>query len=225
MEPAPLNPGLEPPPEHTADHRGEPPAHNVSTDQRVAPRFTLLIRAAKLVSAQGEFVCVIRDVSETGVSVRLFHALPACTNYELHMPAGAIYEISRVWQRDNEAGFSFDVPVDVAKMVNESGEYPKRGLRLGLCFPVMVHGLTGSFEAVVENLSQQGARITCDALLSIDQNVRIVAPSLTGQSREVRAKVRWRRDQQYGVVFDDTFTLGEFARLAALLQAPALLEG
>ena len=26
-----------------------------------------------------------------------------------------------------------------------------------------------------------------------------------------------------GVVFDDTFTLGDFARLAALLQAPALL--
>jgi len=27
------------------------------------------------------------------------------------------------------------------------------------------------------------------------------------------------------VVFDDTFTLGDFARLAARLQAPALLEG
>ena len=42
---------------------------------------------------------------------------------------------------------------------------------------------------------------------------------------EVRAKVRWRRDHDYGVVFDDTFTLGDFARLAARLQAPGLLEG
>ncbi|QDH33367.1 PilZ domain-containing protein [Porphyrobacter sp. YT40] len=225
MEPAQLNQGLEPPPERPAEILGELPADVASADQRAAPRFTLLIRAAKLVSAQGEFVCVIRDVSETGVSVRLFHALPTCTDYALHMPAGAIYEISRVWQRDNEAGFSFDGSVDVAKLVNESSEYPKRGLRLGLCFPVMVHGLTGSFEAVVENLSQQGARITCDALLSIDQNVRIVVPSLMGKPRDVRAKVRWRRDRHYGVVFDDTFTLGEFARLAALLQAPALLEG
>ncbi len=225
MEPATLNQGLEPPPERPAEIPGENPGGSPGADQRAAPRFTLLIRAAKLVSAQGEFVCVIRDVSETGVSVRLFHALPACKDYALHMPAGAVYEIGRVWQRDNEAGFSFDGSVDVAKLVNESGEYPKRGLRLGLCFPVMVHGLTGSFEAVVENLSQQGARITCDALLAIDQNVRIVVPSLTGKPREVRAKVRWRRDRHYGVVFDDTFTLGEFARLAALLQAPALLEG
>jgi len=192
-------------------------------DQRAAPRFTLLIRAAKLVSAQGEFVCVIRDVSETGVSVRLFHALPSCKDFALHMPAGATYEVSCVWQRENEAGFTFAHSVQVGQLVNESSDYPKRGLRLGLCFPVLVHTLSGSFDAVVENLSQQGARITCDQLLAIDQNVRIAAPGLTGKTGEVRAKVRWRRERQYGVVFDDTFTLGEFARLAAQLQAPALL--
>jgi hypothetical protein len=194
-------------------------------EQRAAPRFTLLIRAAKLASAQGEFVCVIRDVSETGVSVRLFHALPACTSFALHMPAGAVYEISPVWKRDNEAGFSFLEPVEVDRLINESGEYPKRGLRLGLCFPVTVNTLGMAFEAMVENLSQQGARLTCDRLLAIDQTVRLELPDVEGALREVRAKVRWRRDLHYGVVFDDTFTLGEFARIAARLQAPALLEG
>jgi len=208
----------------TNSARLEPTPESEGAEQRAAPRFTLLIRAAKLVSAQGEFVCVIRDVSETGVSVRLFHALPGCKQYALHMPAGAIYEVARVWQRDNEAGFTFDAPVVVEKLVNESGEYPKRGLRLALCFPVTIKMLSGSVEAMVENLSQQGARLTCDRLLAIDQTVRMEMPDLSGKPREVRAKVRWRRDQQYGVVFDDTFTLGDFARLAALLQAPALLE-
>lgn len=192
-------------------------------DMRAAPRFTLLIRAAKLISAQGEFVCVIRDVSETGVSVRLFHALPGCQEFALHMPGGAVYEIIRKWERGNEAGFAFAEPVAVEKLINESSDYPKRGLRLGLCFPVTVHTLAGGFEAVVENLSQQGARMTCDRLLAIDQTMRILTPELSGKTREVRAKVRWRREKQYGVVFDDTFTLGEFARLAAAFQAPALL--
>ena len=36
-----------------------------SAEERAAPRFTLLIRAAKLVAPQGQFVCVIRDVSST----------------------------------------------------------------------------------------------------------------------------------------------------------------
>ncbi len=206
---------------HTAPSHNEPLA--AGEELRAAPRFTLLIRAAKLVSAQGEFVCVIRDVSETGVSVRLFHALPACKEFALQMPAGAVYEVTEVWQRENEAGFAFAEPVAVSQLINESSDYPKRGLRLSLCFPVTIASLAQRFEATVENLSQQGARITCDALLAIDQTIRIEAPSVTGDVREVRAKVRWRRERHYGVVFDDTFTLGDFARLAALLQAPALL--
>lgn len=207
----------------TNSARLEPVPSAPGAEQRVAPRFTLLIRAAKIVSAQGEFVCVIRDVSETGVSVRLFHALPASDAFALHMPAGASYEIVPVWQRDIEAGFRFASSVEVETLVNESGDYPKRGLRLSVCFPVTVNMLTGSFEALVENLSQQGARLTCDQMLAIDQTMKIEMPDLGGQLREVRAKVRWRRDRHYGVVFDDTFTLGDFARLAALLQAPQLL--
>lgn len=207
----------------TDSARLEPAPEGPGAEQRAAPRVTLLIRAAKLVSAQGEFVCVIRDVSETGVSVRLFHALPGCKEFALHMPGGAVYEISRVWEKGNEAGFTFAQPVAVNQLVNESSEYPKRGLRLGLCFPVMVHMLSGSFEALIENLSQQGARMACDRLLAIDQTVRLVLPDGGPKPREVRAKIRWRRDNYYGVVFDDTFTLGEFARLAAQLQAPALL--
>ena len=213
MEPASQHARLEPLPEQPG------------AEQRAAPRFTLLIRAAKLVSAQGEFVCVIRDVSETGVSVRLFHGLPSCKDFALHMPAGAVYEVTRVWHKGNEAGFTFAGKVEVEKLVNEASDYPKRGLRLALCFPVMVNMLSGQFEALVENFSQQGARLTCDRLLAIDQTLRIAMPAVGGgKPREVRAKVRWRRDQQYGVVFDDTFTLGDFARIAALLQAPALLE-
>ncbi|MDJ0642009.1 MAG: PilZ domain-containing protein [Erythrobacter sp.] len=189
-------------------------------DKRAAPRFTLLIRAAKMIADQGEFVCVIRDVSETGVSVRLFHQLPASKAFELELPTGAQYAMRNVWQRGNEAGFEFLEPVSVARLIAESGEYPKRGLRLGLCFPVAVNTLTQRSEAIVENLSQQGARFSCDALLAIDQNLRIDG----GELSDVRAKVRWRRDENYGVVFDDTFTLGDFARIAARLQAPALVE-
>lgn len=197
-----------------------PAASGSGADKRAAPRFTLLIRAAKLIADQGEFVCVIRDVSETGVSVRLFHRLPRCDTFELQMPGGEQYDIRSVWERGNKAGFEFTRPVQVAKLITEAGEYPKRGLRLGLCFPVTVSSLTHSGEAIVENLSQQGARIVCESLFAIDQNLRIDGQELN----EVRAKVRWRRNESYGVVFEDTSTLGEFARMAVRLQAPGLLE-
>lgn len=194
-------------------------------DLRTAPRFTLLIRAAKLVSPNGEFVCVIRDVSETGISVRLFHALPSGSPLELHMPGGGTYEIQPKWQRENEAGFQFAETVDVQRLINEAGQYPKRGLRLGVCFPVHVSTLTQRCEAMIINLSQQGARLECDGLFAIDQTLQIKACHPILEFSEARAKVRWRRDREYGVVFDDTFTLGDFARLAARLQSPGLLIG
>ncbi len=199
-------------------------AQALGAELRAAPRYTLLIRAAKLTSAQGEFVCIIRDVSETGVSVRLFHALPTCKKFALHMASGAVYDIAAVWERGNEAGFCFEQTVDVQQLISESGEYPKRGLRLGLSFAAAVTTITDGHQAVVENLSQQGARIACSGLLAIDQTIRIETPGADGAVREVRAKVRWRRDHTYGLVFDDTFALGEFALIAARLQAPALLE-
>ncbi|MEO1048141.1 MAG: PilZ domain-containing protein, partial [Pseudomonadota bacterium] len=76
----------------------------------------------------------------------------------------------------------------------------------------------------VENLSQQGARFSSSALFAIDQTVRIKAADPSAQMPEVRAKIRWRRDEEYGVVFDDTLSLADFARLAARVQCPALLD-
>lgn len=195
-----------------------------SVESRAAPRITLLIRAAKLVAHNGEFVCVIRDVSETGISVRMFHKLPADEVFELYMPGGAVYTIRRVWERNNEAGFEFTTPIDVESIVNEASEYPKRGLRLGLYFPVRLSTATQCCEGIVENFSQQGARIECDGLFAIDQNLRISGGEGTAMLGELRAKIRWRRDNHYGVVFDDTFTLGDFARMAARMQYPGLLE-
>lgn len=191
---------------------------------RAAPRFTLLIRAAKLACAAGEFVCVIRDVSETGVSARLFHALPGVASFELHMPAGKVYAIEVVWQRAHEAGFRFATPVDVTQLINEAGAYPKRGLRLNVEFPIIITTLTQRSAAVVHNFSQQGALIECDGLFAIDQSLRLSAAEAAPELKEIRAKVRWRRGKHYGVVFDDTFTLSDFATLAARLQAPDLLK-
>jgi len=194
------------------------------SEKRATPRFTLLIRAAKLVTSQGEFVCVLRDVSEAGVSIRLFHKLPHGDPIELHMPNGKVYELKTIWQEDNEAGFEFVGNVDVNRLINEAGEYPKRGLRLGLFFPIKITTIAGTSEGIVENLSQQGARFESDSRFSIDQNLRVESMDGSPQLKDVTAKVRWRRDNQYGVVFDDTLTLGEFARLAARLQCPVLLD-
>ncbi len=189
-----------------------------SCEQRSAPRVTLLIRPAKLSSAEGEFVCVIRDVSATGVSVRLFHPPPAGKSAQLETETGQHIEMERVRIQGRDVGYSFAEPIDLAALVNEEGRYPKRKLRLAIEMPVRIATLGGDYDAEVQNLSQQGARLECAAKFSIDQIVRLKSHHLP----EIRAKVRWRRGTQYGLVFEDTFSLADFAQLAAALQCPSL---
>ena len=189
-------------------------------EERVAPRFTLLIRAAKLIAPGGEFICVIRDVSESGISLRGFHTLPEGGPQWLELQTGEHHEIEPVWSRGLEGGYRFVNAVEVAALVAEAGRFPKRQLRLNIAFPIELALIGGRFRAQVVNLSQQGARITCNALLAIDQPVRLCSGILP----EVRARVRWRRDVEYGLVFDDTFSLSQLAVFAVGAQAPELLE-
>ena len=189
-------------------------------EERGAPRFTLLIRAAKLISGQGEFICVIRDVSATGASLRLFHDLPPCENVEIELQSGQRYAMRRVWTRVREAGYEFSGEVDVDKLVSEVGQFPKRPIRLAIEFPVAISAGLQRERATILNISQQGARIECDGLFAIDQSIRIEGEALS----EVRAKVRWRKSKEYGLVFEDTFSLADLARLAAHLQSPGLLQ-
>jgi len=190
-----------------------------ATDLRRAPRFTLLIRSAKLISVQGEFVCVIRDVSTTGISMKLFHQLPQGEEQTLALQCGETYQIKRVWEREGEAGFAFVEDVDVEKFVTESGQFPKRGLRLNISISATITASLQRSVVEIHNISQQGALLQADALLALDQNLRIENRGLG----DFYAKVRWREDNRYGVVFDDVMTLDDFARMAVRQQAPTLI--
>jgi hypothetical protein len=198
---------------------------DISKGQKArAPRFTLFIRAAKLVAHSGEFVCVVRDVSETGVRLRLFHTPPTGESIELHMPGGSIHQLRQVRRDGYEVGYEFLTPIDLSSFLSAKDPYPKRGLRLNLRFPVSVGSLSGLSDGTVVNLSQQGACFSCEGLYAINQALRVECTEQGGGFGEVSAKVRWRRDSEYGVVFENTLTLEEFAILAAKLQDPGLLR-
>lgn len=199
-----------------ADDRNEAEA----VEQRSAPRYTSLIRAAKIVCGQGEFLCVIRDVSATGISFRSFHALPDDTNLALELQNGETYEITEVRREGFEASYRFENPVEVEKLIHETWNFPKRQLRLNLAIPLTISTLSGKAQATTVNLSQQGARVECDEAFAIDQRLAVTGEGLP----ETRATVRWRRDAEYGLVFDSTLSLREFAMLAAAIQCPAMLQ-
>ena len=203
-----------------AVHSSEEEPVGNGAEQRVAPRFTLLIRTAKLICSAGEYLCIIRDASSSGLSIRTFHPLPRQKQLVLELPNGDQHAIERVWEGDGSEGFRFPVEVDIDRFLHNKSRFPKRAVRLKLQLPALVscHGRTAG--VVVHNLSQQGAQIESPLYLSIDQTVRLEADNLP----IVQARVRWRKDSNFGLVFDDTFQFAELARLAAQLQGACTIE-
>jgi hypothetical protein len=194
-----------------------PPTAEAAADARATPRVAMLIRAAKLIAPDAEFLCIVRDASENGVSVKLFHPLPADVPLALEMPNGERHPLERVWQDDDRAGFRFCIPTDVARIVEAASPFARRGVRVRVEVPGAIVAGGQRVPATIHNLSQQGALISTPERLSLIQRVKLIADGLP----EIAAKVRWRRGDQYGLSFEDTFQFAELAALAFDLQRSA----
>jgi len=159
-------------------------------------------------------LCIVRDVSATGVRLRLFHPLPVQGEMLLELATGERFAIDLVWEREDHAGFRFVGDIDVHRFINEKGAYRKRSLRLSIRVPATVTVGDRAVDAMICNLSREGARIESDHLFARGQKLKVEVrglPALTGI-------VRWRRAPDYGIVFQQLFTFEELAQIATTLQ-------
>jgi hypothetical protein len=184
-------------------------------DRRTSTRFALLIRPAKLICGRFEYPCVMRDVSNEGVRVRLFHPLPEQHGYAIEMLSGERFALEQVWQEGLAAGFRFVVPVDLDHILANAGPFPNRPVRLTMEIPATLEHGTSKSLVTLNNLSQQGARLTTADYLALGQLVILQSDCLP----RIHAKVRWRQNNQYGVVFEETFKLAELSSLAVRIHS------
>ncbi|WP_284124011.1 PilZ domain-containing protein [Parerythrobacter aestuarii] len=198
---------------------GGPQYHDAtaSVEQRAAPRYTLLLRQARLHCRTGEFLCVIRDVSETGLSIRTFHPLPPDHRMAIELVEKRPHLIEKVWEKEGEAGFRFKDAVSLDELLADDARFPRRQFRIEIDYPVEMCADGVISRASFTNLSQQGACLRCDRLLARDQLLSLRSPMLPG----IEAKVRWRRDNIHGLVFEQTFSFRDFANLVARIQSVA----
>ena len=180
-------------------------------ENRESQRFTLLIRAAKLVTDKGEFLCVVRDVSDTGLSVTLFHALPPFRRVIIEFQNGDRHLAEPVWQRDDRAGFRFLDGADIVRIIESPSDFSKRPMRVSTNLAGLLQAGLERHEVEMLDISQQGARLACDVELPIDRRVKLLVEGLP----ETDAKVRWRRNGECGVVFENHFQIGELAMIVA----------
>jgi hypothetical protein len=186
------------------------------SEKRSGERFTLLIRTAKLVAPSGEYLCVIRDVSQEGLKARLFQPLPVDEPLDIELATGDRERVEPIWQQGDLAGFRFTTRVPLERLLAAAPPgRKKRPVRLHVALPVRVVVNGQSLAADFRDISQHGASLECAAHLAVGQRVHLECEGLP----PLDARVRWRRQPHYGVIFEQTFRFDELARLVAALRA------
>jgi hypothetical protein len=184
------------------------PAPASGAELRRAPRFTLLVRAAKLIVDGREYLCVLRDASATGVKVRVFHPLPPYLHIALETGSGERYPMEMMWLKDDHAGFRFFDEIDVQALIEDRREqFPRRQIRLRLERPATIHSGAKSWPILVRDISQQGACIETPERLLLRQLVKIDIPGFP----QIYAKVCWRQEPRHGLALETSFSMEELA--------------
>lgn len=191
-------------------------------EKREEQRLVLLLRPAKVICRSGEYLCILRDVASKGARLRLFHPLPVEPFMVLELGNGDRYDVEKMWERDDQAGFTFAQAAAVEHLIEERSRYRKRPVRARLTLEGTLTAAGQVHPATLRNISQQGGQIECDAPLAIEQRVSLNVRGLP----PLDAKVRWRKGNTVGLVFEQTFKLDQLARLLFDLQPipPAIAE-
>ncbi|MBS0253631.1 MAG: PilZ domain-containing protein [Proteobacteria bacterium] len=184
---------------------------------RRAERYTVLLRTAKIIEGGREFLCVLRDVSATGVKLKIFHRLPP-GKLVLELNDGQRFMIEPMWCDGEHAGCRFDEPVDVRRFLETSGDpYNRRKVRLNLQKQARLVVRGQQFEVRLSNLSGHGAGIESDVPLMQYEPVRMEVAGMP----VLYGKVCWAEPPRYGIVFDFGFRLEQLAAHVAALQGLA----
>ncbi|WP_018075674.1 PilZ domain-containing protein [Novosphingobium nitrogenifigens] len=201
---------------------GSPPAERLPSgaEQRAAPRFTLLLRVAKLIVDGHEYFCIIRDASATGVKVKLFAPLANHVELTLELGSGDRYQAECVWTAGDHAGLRFLHPIAVEHLLDETlTRGPRRQIRLNIAIGGILRSGGEAVPISLHDISLQGAGITSDKWLLVNELVKVETPILP----PIYAKIRWRDHPRYGLIFENTFRLEDLARRCSGIPSRANL--
>ncbi|RYY28193.1 MAG: PilZ domain-containing protein [Sphingomonadales bacterium] len=182
-------------------------------DRRADQRSKMSVyRSARLRWKGREGLCLIRNLSPTGMMCRS-HARPAKDDrIEVEMRSGDCVAGLVMWAKDGLFGVRFDHAVDVATLLNTrspgQGQVQRMPRLAATCTATLVTD-EGSQNIGLLDISQGGAKIEAIGLRE-DHVVTLAVPGLDMR----RGVVRWAQDSRAGIAFYHPLPFEALARWA-----------
>lgn len=185
-----------------------------------APRaMTTLLVARLLRPGCPDTPCRIRNVSTTGMMLETHVELVPDTQVTVELRDGTRLDGRVVWHKEGRAGIAVPAQIDLKRLL--SGPAPERGAprapRFDIDCAVRLSRYGRSAPAMIENLSQTGARVVLDTPAEPGSDYRISIPGLPPRHCEVR----WCDGAEAGLKFIEPIAFADLARWLCSSSRPS----
>lgn len=187
-----------------ANDAPDSPARTVDT--RTAKRASTVLLIGRVCHHDTESACLVLNISETGMMLRLTFAAQAGDRIEVETRGLAPCEATVRWVNGSKAGIEFDDRQNITAVLSPEtldgviARSPRFDVALKIRISFPGHGFFGD----VVNISPGGAKLAATEQVEIGQIGQIFLP---GRELGIYGTVRWARDGQFGFQFSSALPL------------------
>lgn len=186
--------------------------HKNKVERRRQQRHVALLRVALLHVGGSKELCVVRNISPSGLSARVYRKLAGGEHVQIEFRSGELLSGAVVWERDWEVGIVFPALIDVeavlaSRWVTESGR--GRSLpRIELSCRGKLKMGDRSYDIELQDISQGGAKVKTQTPLVDKGNALLSLAELP----PVAGVVRWVGGTDVGISFNECIPFDRLAR-------------
>lgn len=174
-----------------------------------------LYRIAKLVGGHGECPCIVTQVCEPEVTLRLLASEEPAGSLVLEMGNGQRHALVQAAGEGDQLRARFAAPIDVAQFLSGQGPFPRRSIRVNLscALRLVVDGIAASGELV--DISREGLGLRTMAWVTPGQRLLVEAPGLP----RLRGVACWRHGDRCGIALEAPLSLQDLATRICSVKA------
>ena len=180
------------------------------TDNRADERLLALLPVAKLVAADWQDLCRIRNISAGGIMAETTVPHETGTAVRVELASGQEINSQIIWVRGTILGIKFDQTVDLREVL--AARRPRIGFRprparleIKCGGTIKLNGLYHKVE--VKDISLGGIKIFLPQKTCVGKDVLVTIESL----RAIKGTIRWQKEGLMGIVFHHPLSFDELA--------------
>jgi len=177
-------------------------------DQRADTRVRTVLQSARLIGEGRQTLCVVRDISERGMKVRLFGEIAKGERVCVELKGGHTVLAKVVWVADGFAGLELEQRIDVDNIFGTAEpDFSYRSPRLEVDATVTVNfGRTHAIMTIID-ISVSGMKLMGGDTLIRGEQLSVEIEGLG----KIDAKVRWKASDLVGIEFESPLSVAKLA--------------